>query len=462
MRAGYASSDITPAAPVTLSGFAARKNRICGKVSDPLSVRTLVVEHKNECVALLSFDLLGLGPQITEAIHARLDSISGFPAGRNRRVLACTHTHSAPAAIRLIGCGIEEAWYAEDVVDAAAKAAAAAAASMRPATMKFSVHSIPGANYNRRRVLSNGRVSMSFSPNAPVVKEGPVWNRMTLVRFDDEKGEPIAGVIHWACHACTAGENAVSADYPGELVRQLSETQGVPFTYLQGACGNLNPPLGKMTRADMLRNVAAIVKQIGVPRWSGPVNPEPFGMFQDRLQLEYGRMPSSEEAAAFGDGMREIARTGNGPENLIAVLADIMNVEPGQEPEPAMLKHIAGALAEWSESIGAGSDTACPLWVAAWRTGPLVWCFAAAELFAETAIALQNLFPDLVVNTVAYCAPLVGYLPTDEALAEGGYEVEYAYRFYGHPAPFARGSEPAVAGWMRDAVLRSDARRGQV
>jgi hypothetical protein len=50
-----------------------------------------------------------------------------------------------------------------------------------------------------------------------------------------------------------------------------------------------------------------------------------------------------------------------------------------------------------------------------------------------------------LVNVVGYSSPLVGYLPTDEALIKGGYEVDYAYRFYGHPAQSDKGSsEPAV------------------
>ena len=120
-----------------------------------------------------------------------------------------------------------------------------------------------------------------------------------------------------------------------------------------------------------------------------------------------------------------------------------------------MLRYIADALRAWSEKILTRHSTlpdGCSLSAKVWRLGPLVFCFVAAELFAETAIELQNSFPDRCVTTTGYCSPLVGYLPTDEALGEGGYEVEYAYRFYGHPGPFAAGSEPALVKTLSDAI----------
>jgi hypothetical protein len=171
------------------------------------------------------------------------------------------------------------------------------------------------------------------------------------------------------------------------------------------------------------------------------------------------------ELDAIRRGMQEIAETGSGPDPVMAILSNILNVEPGQQADPLMLRYIAGALHQWSDQVlnRYGSlPGGCDLSVKVWKLGPLIFCFIAAEVFAETAIEIQNAFPDRCVTTVAYSSPLVGYLPTDEALLEGGYEVEYAYRFYGHPAPFARGSEHAVVRSLKDtitAVLSVDMQR---
>jgi len=69
-----------------------------------------------------------------------------------------------------------------------------------------------------------------------------------------------------------------------------------------------------------------------------------------------------------------------------------------------------------------------------------------------TALRLRRTFPGRCVNLVGYASPLVGSLPPDSDLADGGYEADFAYRFYGHPAPFARGSEQAFLRAARQAV----------
>ncbi len=166
-------------------------------------------------------------------------------------------------------------------------------------------------------------------------------------------------------------------------------------------------------------------------------------------------MRPKSELEAVRKGMGEIAATGAGPEPVMAILENILNVEPGQQADPLMLRYIAGALRQWSDQTlnryGSLPD-GCDLSAKVWTLGPLVFCFIAAEVFAETAIEIQNAFPDRCITTTGYSSPLVGYLPTDQALLEGGYEVEYAYRFYGHPAPVANGSEPALVRSLKGAI----------
>jgi neutral ceramidase len=43
------------------------------------------------------------------------------------------------------------------------------------------------------------------------------------------------------------------------------------------------------------------------------------------------------------------------------------------------------------------------------------------------------------VLVTGYTGDCPGYLPDAEAYAHGGYEVTDAHRYYGMPAPFARG-----------------------
>jgi hypothetical protein len=53
---------------------------------------------------------------------------------------------------------------------------------------------------------------------------------------------------------------------------------------------------------------------------------------------------------------------------------------------------------------------------------------------------------------VSYAAPIVGYVPDQDSMDKGGYEVDDAWRFYRHPAPFARDSEGRIVETVRSLV----------
>jgi hypothetical protein len=50
---------------------------------------------------------------------------------------------------------------------------------------------------------------------------------------------------------------------------------------------------------------------------------------------------------------------------------------------------------------------------------------------------------------VAYTNGMIGYVPTRRQIEEGGYESAEAFRYYGHPAPFADTAEAAVLEHIR-------------
>lgn len=467
MRAGYASVDITPTKPgITLSGFAARCNRPSEGTDDPLTLHALVLEEQGETVLTLVYDLVGIGPELLEKIHKRLDAIPHFGVGREYRILCATHTHSGPAAAMLIGCGIPDPEYWDFLAEATAHAACEALESLRPARLRYAVVPLAGHHYNRRQVLEDGRVTLARNPGMRVKKSGPTWDQMMFVRLEDPQGEAIAGVVHWATHACTVGGNKVSADFPGELCRRLGDRFGMPFLYLQGACGNLNPPYQKMIREEMLDNVDRLMRDIPDIPWQDLPTSEPFGLSAAALRLAYDPIPSAQELRETNIAMCKIAETGSGPAEAITTLADILNTEPGHAPDPVMMRYIAGALAEWSilqlEKKNTSGAAGCDLSLKVLRLGPLVFCFVAAEVFVETALALKEAFPDRIVNIVGYASPMVGYLPTDEAIEDGGYEAEYAYRFYGHPAPWAKGSEGTVVHELKGLILQRHSMLGSL
>lgn len=439
-----------------LSGFAARCDKLFDAVYDPLHVRALAVREERWQFLLLVYDLLALGPELQGEILAALKRESHVSGCETDILLCTTHTHSAPGAIELLGCGTCQRDYWDFVVSRSVAAVTTALRGMVKAEFRFMTVFLPGNNYNRRRVLSNDQVVMARQPSLPIKKSGPAWDRFVFGRFDRPDGTGIAGLVSWAAHPVTVCASGVTADYPGELCRRLEEQEGFPFLYLQGCCGDLNPLFRKMTHPEMRENVGTIMKGLGRLDWAAAVRQDGVRSPAHRtLPLAYAPLESRESLRALCDGMRGIAETGAGPDSMTRILADILNIEPGTDPDPELMRYIASILNRWGSRLleqPPGQPPPCPLAVAVWRLGDLILGFVAAELFVETGIALQSRFPSLTVNLVSYAAPLAGYLPTDQALEEGGYEPAYAYRFYNHPAPFARGSEPALREILADMI----------
>ncbi len=447
MRVGYSVRDITPLPGLTLSGFAARRNQPSKGVDDPIEIHALALEADGVAVLLLVFDLLALGADLTarirQSVCLALSDLTPPPA----ILVVCTHNHSAPATIRLIGCGIEDGGYHETLVAKSRQAAVDAFRSLRHASMRYSVTTIPGISYNRRRLLADGRVVMGLNPELPLVKSGPVWERFVMARFDALDGRRIAGLMNWAAHPCVVCTANISADYPGELRRLASQALGLPFMFIQGPGANINLPLGQMNRSEMLNSVERLMPRILQARWEDSPGQPRLAHRESRIRLLYSTRPSLQELQTIVDGMTAIITTGQAPKATLRTLANILNVERGAQPDPVMMRYIAQCVAEWGRETMERLTTApdgIDVRLDVCRIGPLWFTFVAAEVFSETAFALQNCFPDELVNMIGYASPLVGYLPPDESLGEGGYEVEHAYRFYGHPASFAPGSEPSV------------------
>ncbi len=458
LKAGYATADITPAPGLTLSGFAARRNLPSTGVHDPLTVHALALQQGDAKVLLLCFDLLAIGGPLARQIDRALDATIGHRFPSRTRILACTHTHSAPAAIRLIGCGVEEESYWQLLVGRAQEAAARAVRALREARMRYAIASLPGKNFNRRILLRDGSIVMA--PHAPemVRRTGPGWDDFLFLRFDEaSSGAPIAGVLHWAAHPATVCTTLVSGDYPAGLCRALRAREGVPFMFLQGASGDLSVPFRDMTFDDTQRVVDGIMADLPSLSWREAPEETRMALLSETLPLRYQRPPSRRELERMASAMRAIADGKPGDPSSIRILANILNVPPGGTPDPQMLRHIASILAEWAQESAQGASRRSPapgLEVKVMKIGPIAFAFVAAEVFVETACAICRQFPRMRFAVVGYCAPLVGYLPTDEALREGGYESEYAYRFYGHPAAFGRGSTQKLVTVVRTLAVR--------
>ncbi len=459
MQIGCAAADITPEIGLPLSGFIARENVPSTEVADPLYVRVLAADGGDGPHLLVVYDLLGIGRELETAVLDALARDGGPAFRRENCVLAATHNHSAPTVTPLEGEAEPDAGYRRLLCSQTVVAAREALGKLADAQLSSASRHLPGLTYNRRAVLADGRVSMALQPDAEVLRRGPVDDRLTLLQWRERgTGRPLAAVVHLACHGVALCTRAVSGDIPGELSRRVEQQSGVPCLFLQGASGDVNPTCVTTDHPTMLAWCDALFERLaGIEDELIPCAQGPFSTASVQVPIAYRSLPHREEVEAR---IRQLERIATGDVDsaevqlAVRTLGNIMNIRPGERPDPSRCSFAAKALAAAEtrvlEAVRSGPEVApCPLRVSRWRMEDLQMVFAAAELFATTGLAVHAMGRGRLTLPVTHASPIVGYIPDAQSMRDGGYETDDAWRFYRQPAPFAPDAEERVLEAIR-------------
>lgn len=223
---GAATTEITPPVGYPMWGYAVRHDSPSTGVLDPLKARAVVLRAGDVRLAVVSLDL-GRPPTraSTQSIRDRLRA-----DGINEIMLVASHTHHGPL-LELDTWPDPKSPYTKALEDKLVDLIRAANRAAVPA--RWGVASRE-ESFNRNR--------QSKRPDAPVARQ------LTVVRFADLDGKPIAQLVHLAAHPTMlpSSLHQFSADYPGALCRLVEKETGAPCLFLQGAAGDLspNPPAG--------------------------------------------------------------------------------------------------------------------------------------------------------------------------------------------------------------------------
>ena len=427
LRAGVSVMDVTPPVGYLLHGHVAR-NKPSERVHDPLRLKALTLSDGKERAVLVTSDLIGFSPESVVAVRRMAAERFGLPG--SRVFLTASHTHTGPCMSRtshfmppehilpdlislvekkVVG-GIEEAIRAERPVSA------------RWAEDRFNIGAIC-----RRKPTPQG---LKFAPNP----DGPVDDHVGVLRLDDADGRLVALIVRYSCHptVLSATIYEISADYPGVAQAEIERARpGAAAFFVQGCCGDVRPALYKGE------------KFLG-------------GSFADTQRM--GRL-----LAAGAMRMAEVAQ----PVALAPIASDLRAVtlrfDPSLTPTPASLAALARKYSRENPDAAGGGWVR--KWAAHWRRafkagerpvrgldmdlqylrlGDVAFIGLAAEVMAEYGGWLrQRLGGKLIV--AGYTNGEIGYLPTREAIGQGGYEG--AFHLYDmYPAPFDAGIQETVLG----------------
>lgn len=378
------------------------------KVVLSLSCRGIVLIGDERPIVLCAVDWIGIGNDAHAEFRQTLaDAAETTP---ERVAVHTLHQHDAPrcdfSAARLMtehGADTTEVYdveFARDVMSRAAEAVGRATAEARPVThLGLGQAPVDQVASNRRILGADGKVEfVRYTACAdPMIRAKPVGTidpMLRLISLWDEE-DPVVVLTYYATHPqSNYRTGAANPDFPG-IARNLRESiTGVPHIHFNGAGGNL-----------------------GAGKWND-------GSPENRLILA-DRVAAGMNAAWETTRKQPITATDLGWESIEVDLPPAPHLEEGSlirllnddSATPSARASAACDLA-WLRrcQAGAGIDVTCL------RLGIARVLHLPGELFVEYQIAAQAMRPELFVAMAAYGDYAPGYIGTEVAYDEGGYE----------------------------------------
>ena len=187
LRAGAATSDVTPKQGVVLDGTIMQIGPATA-VHDPLNARALVLDDGAERLAISTADCTMASRDVFRRAKQLVHEKTGLP--RDRMLFAGTHSHSAVRAIG-IGQGPLDIEYLELLAQGIAKAVCRAIDNLAPARVGWGVGQKPELVYNRRWFMKPGKIPPNpFGQKGEKVKMNPRRGSPDL----DKPAGPVPGI----------------------------------------------------------------------------------------------------------------------------------------------------------------------------------------------------------------------------------------------------------------------------
>jgi hypothetical protein len=396
-------------------------------IETPLSCRGVVLAGAGKPVVLCAVDWIGISNGGQTVFRENLAKAAGTEP--QRVAVHTLHQHDAPrcdfsadellSQYGLAGVGFDPV-HARDVVNRAAAAVKAAVEGATPVThMGIGSGTVENVASNRRILGPDGKVmhtrwTATRDPKIRAFPVGTIDPELKLIAFF-EGDKPLAALTYYATHPQSYYRTGLAnPDFPGLARNARQEETGVPHIHFTGAAGD-----------------------VGAGKWNDG-SPENRQVLADRVAAGMKRAWDSMEKSPLS-----AEDVGWSVEPVVLPVSEHMD-------EASLLKTLEDEGIDGQRRWYAAKDL---VWLRRCRSGDTIdlSCLTLktarvlhmpGELLVAYQLAAQKHRPDLFVAMAAYGDYAPGYIATEIAYRQGGYEA----------SPGASKVAPPVEGVLTAAI----------
>lgn len=227
-RAGFAKVEITPPAATPMWGYGDRHDLLSRSTRDPLYAKALVIEAGDQRLGLVGLDM-GRSPgspdfdRIIEAVKAKVQI--------DQLMMSGSHTHHGPVTELQ-----DEEGKGKGKFDAAVAYRGQLEAKL------IAVIAEAAGNLQDAQIGWNDKhVDMNRNRHSDIEPK-PRDTELSVIRFDDTSGNPIAIMVNFSAHPTTLSSSDLrfSADYPGAMMNTVEAELATNCFFMQGSAGDMS------------------------------------------------------------------------------------------------------------------------------------------------------------------------------------------------------------------------------
>jgi len=404
LSAGSAEVVITPPLGISMAGY--YHDRRADEVHDDLFAKALVLSSAHTSAAIVVCDLIGLPRAITRKAREIIAQRPGIPS--SQVMIMSTHTHTGPVTTDQLG-GImrPDSAYLDVLTRRIADAVHLAFRQRQPVCVEVGSGQVEGIAFNRRYWMKDGTLRTNPPLQSPDIEgpAGPIDPELGILVLRDAHGDPLAVVTSYALHPDQVGGTAFCADYQGAESKLLKQVLGTRCVVLcpNGCCGDINhlevsrPGAGQKGFAVAERSgtvlAGEMLKQLSVLE---KVNAHEVRAGTRIFEAPL-RAPSPEDVAwarqAVGGDMHGFDEQG----------LDVVRAYRMLRVQESGLSRI-------------------PVEISALAVGDVAFVGLPGEVFVAHGLAIKEQSPFAQTFVAELCNDSIGYVPTQSAYSEGGYE----------------------------------------